>query len=63
MQKNTQGWRQTYFDLKSISNHEGGTQLIKVMAQNKYIELSFQIKTSAQHGRIWQRAYGFFHCT
>ena len=30
-------------DVKSIFNHEGGTQKIKVVAQNKAIQISFQM--------------------
>ena len=30
-------------DLKSIFNHEGGTQKFRVLAQNKAIQISFQM--------------------
>ena len=30
-------------DLKSIFNHEGGTQKLKAVAQNKAIQISFQM--------------------
>ena len=32
-----------FFGLKAILGHEGGTQKIKVVAQNKAIQISFQM--------------------